>query len=157
MNYGSCRSCAEVDAQGTNKDCANNDDGPALGLFTTIGFSDFEPNANATSNVECAALCAADEDCIAYEIRIPEEGKLALCEHWRPGADGTNVVYPHKPDQTSDSNFRCYIRVASPSAPPSPPSPPSLPPSPLSPPSPPLPPPSSPSPSPSPPSPSPSP
>ena len=58
MNYGSCRSCAELDADLTNKGCANNADGPALGLFTTIGFSDFEPNANATSNKECAALCS---------------------------------------------------------------------------------------------------
>ena len=47
INYGSCRSCAELDADGTNVACAHNDDGPALGLFTTIGFSDFEPNATA--------------------------------------------------------------------------------------------------------------
>ena len=66
VTYGGCRACEEgVFA------CAHNKDGPALGLFTTIGLSDFEPDAAPTSNEDCAALCAADEDCIGYEIRIP--------------------------------------------------------------------------------------
>ena len=101
VTYGGCRACEEgVFA------CAHNADGPALGLFTTIGFSDFEPDAAPTSNEECGALCAADEDCIGYEIRIPEEGKPALCENWKKGADGTNVVYPQVPEKDETHNFR---------------------------------------------------
>ena len=101
VTYGGCRACEEgVFA------CAHNADGPALGLFTTIGFSDFEPDAAPTSNEECGALCAADEDCIGYEIRIPQEGKPALCENWKKGADGTNAVYPQQPQKDEDYNFR---------------------------------------------------
>ena len=116
VNYGACRHCVEGIFS-----CGHNADGPELGLFTTIGFSDFEPNAAPTSNADCASLCAADADCIAYEFRIPEEGKPALCENWKKGADGTNAVYPQKPDKDSTHNFRCYILGPAPPAPSAPP------------------------------------
>ena len=153
VNYGGCRNCVEG-----NFECGHNADGPELGLFTTIGFSDFDNTSAPTSNADCATLCAADVDCIAYEFRIPEEGKPALCENWKAGATaayGTNAVYPQKPDKDDSHNFRCFIRREAPSPPPSPaPSPPPPP----SPPSPPLPPsPSPPPPMPSPPPPLPSP
>eukprot|EP00964_Phaeocystis_antarctica_P031471 scaffold17800_cov60-Phaeocystis_antarctica.AAC.1 len=119
INYGGCRACVE----GTFA-CAHNQDGPAKGYFTTIGFSDFEPNAAPTSNAECASLCAADADCIGYEFRISEAGKPALCENWKRGTDANGVafaVYPQKPDKDSTNNFRCYILGPAPPAPSAPP------------------------------------
>ena len=61
VNYGGCRNCVEG-----NFECGHNADGPELGLFTTIGSSGFDPNAAPTSNADCASLCVADPDCIAY-------------------------------------------------------------------------------------------
>eukprot|EP00964_Phaeocystis_antarctica_P112975 scaffold77071_cov33-Phaeocystis_antarctica.AAC.1 len=124
--FGGCRNCVAGDFP-----CAHNADGPSLGLFTTIGLSDFEPNAAPTSNAECGSLCSADVDCIGYEVRIPQAAtataaaKPALCENWKKGTAGTNVVYPQKPDKDSTSTiFRCFIRRAAPSPPPAQPSPP---------------------------------
>ena len=120
-NFGGCRNCVEgVFA------CAHNADGPSLGIFTNVGFSDFDAVSAPTSNAECGSLCSAVADCIGYEVRIPEEGKPALCEKWKAGVTNgvTNAVYPQKPDKDSTNNFRCFIRRAAPSPPPSQPSPP---------------------------------
>ena len=57
VNYGGCRNCVE----GT-WDCGHNADGPSLGLFITIGLSDFEPDAAPTSNADCGSLCAARKE-----------------------------------------------------------------------------------------------
>jgi len=128
VNYGGCRSCVEGVF-----DCAYNDEGPSAGLFTTIGFhSDFEPDAAPTSNADCASACSADADCIGFEIRIPEEGKPALCENWKKGVDSKGIpvaVYPQKPDTDATNNFRCYIKEP-PGASPQPSPPPSASPSP---------------------------